>query len=306
MTDIVSVVIPARNAAEFVGSAIESVLGQTYPSIEIAVVDDGSDDATSAVAIAVGGARVNVFRTEGLGVSAARNLGLRWSSGTYIAFLDADDLWLPEKIAEQVAVLETDPECVLVGSLMRYESARGRVLGVAGHVVGQSDQERIKKGDLMPFPLSSMLFRKAAFDKLGEFDVEFPLAQDLELVARAARIGAIRGIRRVLGVYRIHGASASARHFYSQHLAARYISDRLAARETGGDLSWAEFVGSRLPTLRWRYGVLAKGWYRRAGLHVADGHWLRGFAFGTVALALNPYYVVKRVFRQQSARLFYG
>jgi glycosyltransferase involved in cell wall biosynthesis len=100
----VSAVIPAYNAAKFIGRAIGSVLSQSFPPSEIIVVDDGSTDDTEAV-VAAFGSRVRYFRTPNSGPAAARNLGIRVSSGKYIAFLDADDWWLPHKIETQIKIL---------------------------------------------------------------------------------------------------------------------------------------------------------------------------------------------------------
>ncbi|MBC7104582.1 MAG: glycosyltransferase family 2 protein, partial [Firmicutes bacterium] len=108
----VSVVITAYNAAGFLERAVTSVLGQTVPVSEVVVVDDASEDETPAVAgaLARGHARVRyVRREENGGASAARNEGVRRARGAWIAFLDADDAWLPEKLERQFAALERNP-----------------------------------------------------------------------------------------------------------------------------------------------------------------------------------------------------
>lgn len=101
---LVSVLIPAYNAEETLGATVESVLGQTWSSVEVVVVDDGSQDRTAAVAEGYGGARV--VRQENRGAAAARNEALRHASGAYVQFLDADDILAPRKIEAQVARLE--------------------------------------------------------------------------------------------------------------------------------------------------------------------------------------------------------
>jgi GT2 family glycosyltransferase len=104
----VSVIIPAYNRAHLLGRTVECVLGQTYPSCHVIVVDDGSTDGTDVLATARWGnnPRVRLLRQENRGVSAARNAGLRAATGDYIAFLDSDDVWRPWKLAVQVACLE--------------------------------------------------------------------------------------------------------------------------------------------------------------------------------------------------------
>ena len=103
----ISVIVPAYDEATRIGAAIESVLAQTVPATEIIVVDDGSTDATSAVAASY---PVTVVRQENRGISAARNRGFRQASGTWLALLDADDLWQPERLAWLVRAANARPD----------------------------------------------------------------------------------------------------------------------------------------------------------------------------------------------------
>lgn len=109
---MVSVLIPSYNAGCFLPQALDSVLAQTYTDLEILVVDDGSEDDTAQVAARY--PQVRYIRNEHRGISATRNLALSHARGELIAFLDADDLWLPEKLEKQVAYLAAHPECQLV------------------------------------------------------------------------------------------------------------------------------------------------------------------------------------------------
>jgi len=107
MTPLVSIITPCYNAEAWIGGAIESALGQTWPNIEVIVVNDGSSDASPAVLRRYAGAKVRVIDQPNRGASAARNAGLRAAAGAFIQFLDADDLLTPVKIASQVALLAT-------------------------------------------------------------------------------------------------------------------------------------------------------------------------------------------------------
>ena len=121
----VSAVIPCYNYGRFLGEAIESVLSQTFSAHEIIVVDDGSTDGTPEVARRYG-EKIRYHRTENRGVSAARNAGIALAEGDLIAFLDADDRWLPNKLECQVPVFDGTPGVGLV-------HARSRVFdGVTG------------------------------------------------------------------------------------------------------------------------------------------------------------------------------
>jgi len=105
----ISVIIPAYNHARYLAEAIDSVLAQTYAPLEIIVVDDGSTDGTPAVAASYGD-RIRYIRQENAGVGAARNNGIAAARGEYLAFLDSDDIWLPEKLEREIALFDADPQ----------------------------------------------------------------------------------------------------------------------------------------------------------------------------------------------------
>lgn len=110
---LISIIIPAHNAGRMIGETLDSVMRQTYPHREIIVVDDGSTDDTYE-RLAPYRSSIRYIRQENAGVGAARNAGLRAASGDYIAFLDADDLWLPEKLEIQLEVAKRHPESGLI------------------------------------------------------------------------------------------------------------------------------------------------------------------------------------------------
>ena len=121
---LVSVVIPTWNSAATLPRAIDSVLAQTWPHCELIVVDDGGSDDTPAL-LAGYGARLRALRQANAGPAAARNHGLREARGDYVAFLDADDYWLPEKLECQVALLGARPEIGFCSTATRVVDARG-------------------------------------------------------------------------------------------------------------------------------------------------------------------------------------
>jgi glycosyltransferase involved in cell wall biosynthesis len=122
----VSVVIPAFNSMQHIGEALDSIKAQTLTDFEVIVVDDGSSDATMVVAESYAGALdLQVIRQRNLGPAAARNTGIGAASGRYCAFLDADDIMLPERLVEQLALLESDPQIALVHSDLMTFNERG-------------------------------------------------------------------------------------------------------------------------------------------------------------------------------------
>src|SRR4051812_26931964 len=110
---LISVIIGVFNGEPYLREAIESVLAQTYSPVELIVVDDGSEDATGALATGFG-RRLHYVRQPNGGMGAARNTGLSLATGDYLAFLDADDRFLPDKLERQMAVFEADPSVDMV------------------------------------------------------------------------------------------------------------------------------------------------------------------------------------------------
>lgn len=297
---LVSVVIPAYNADAHVAEAIGSVLTQSHRNLELIVVDDGSTDRTAEIAESFDDHRVRVVRQANAGPTRARNRGLALAAGEFVAFLDADDSWFPDKLEHQLPSLQSDEEVSAVGCLMHYQSSSGKVLGVAGQTVGGADQELIIRARLLPFPLSATLFRRSTLGIVGGFDEVLPdAAEDLDLLARVGRHGRISCIEEVLGIYRIHPGSLSARSFFSLRSKARFVRARLEAQDSGGDLSWQEFATRYRPSLRQRYDDLVHAWYRLAGLSAAERDWPRAVAYGSLAAVFGPRYTLKRFRRQR-------
>ena len=188
----VSVIIPTYNRAEMVKEAIQSVLEQTYTDYEIVVVDDGSTDNTRDVVNALN-RRFNKIRyiyQENKGRSAARNRGIRTALGDYIAFLDSDDRFLPEKLRMQVEVLESNSDAGMVYTNTINVDENGRMLA-------DSDITRRKlSGCIYPELLfikgtsictPSVLVRTQVLNEVGVFDETMDIAEDLDLWRRIAR-----------------------------------------------------------------------------------------------------------------------
>lgn len=185
----VSVIIPTCNRPRLLPTAIRSVLGQTFRDLELVVVDDASDDCVIEIVNAFKDERVRLIRHDSRrGGAAARNTGIRNSCGEYIAFLDDDDEWYPEKLARQMELMSrAQPEVAAV---------------YTGYIVVDRDSERIcgrmvpsHRGSLREQLLesnpiggtSSMLLRRSCLDKVGLFDETLPSFQDRDLWIRISR-----------------------------------------------------------------------------------------------------------------------
>lgn len=201
----VSVIIPAYNSAQFIAETIQSVLAQTYGNYEIIVVDDGSTDTTMNVLNEFGDQIIVLTKPNG-GPASARNLAIRNASGKYIAFLDADDLWIPEKLAEQVAFLEAHPEVGMTyAEAVMFEEVGGekQVRGKIGFT-GETSFCHLLLGDHIPN--STVLMRRNCVDSIGWLNERSDLiaVEDYEYWLRLAKAFPIRALAKPLAYYRVH------------------------------------------------------------------------------------------------------
>ena len=181
----VSVIIPTYNRAALVTEALASVLAQTYRDFEVLVVDDGSSDATlSALAAFEGQVRV-VAKKERGGVSAARNLGAREAAGEWLAFLDSDDLWLPEKLSRQVDYLKNHPALVIcqTGETWIRNGVRVNPPEACRKLAGDIFLPSLLRCLVSP---SAVMLSRGLFEDMGGFDEALPAAEDYDLWLRIA------------------------------------------------------------------------------------------------------------------------
>jgi len=179
---LVSVLIPTFNRAPWVGEAIASVLAQLYPHVELIVVDDGSHDATPEIVQGFGPA-LTYIRQAHAGVSAARNRGVAASHGELVAFLDSDDLWLPGKLAAQVALFQQRPQaqaCYTDEIWIRHGVRVNPRLIHRKHS-GWLFERSLPRCIISP---SSMMLRRALWNRLGGFDESLPACEDYDLWLR--------------------------------------------------------------------------------------------------------------------------
>lgn len=179
---LVSVIIPTYNRQAYVGKAIESVLSQTYSPFELLVVDDGSTDDTSALLKAYQG-RIKVLRQSNRGVSAARNRGIRSARGAFIALLDSDDYWQPDKLALQMDWFDAHPEALIcqteeiwIRNGIRINPGK-RHKKQAGHIFEPSLA-------LCLISPSAVMIRTILLEEVGLFDESLPACEDYDLWLR--------------------------------------------------------------------------------------------------------------------------
>lgn len=207
MQPTVSVIVPTHNRAHLVGDAIASVLGQTLTDLELIVVDDGSTDDTPEVVGRETDARLQYVRQEHAGRSEARNRGLALASGRYIGFLDDDDLYLPDKLAAEAALLDTLPKVGLVAAGTRIVRDGGEVIGEARpwlHTPHLGPIECLSGCSLLP---PAVLIRRQAIDALDHaFDSVTEPAEDADFFIRLVLTGCqVEWRREIDSYYRLLG-----------------------------------------------------------------------------------------------------
>lgn len=205
----ISVIIPAYQSANTIADAIHSVLNQSFQDFEIIVIDDGSTDMIEEVLIPFKD-KIKFLRQKNLGVAVARNHGIKNSSGEIIAFLDADDIWFPDKLALQMALFNKNPNLgVVFGNV--YFWSLGKFHGKTYFDFFPPHRGQI----LLPLfandfiPLLSILVRRKTLEQVGLFDENVRYVEDYELLLRIALDWDFDYIEKPLGAYRISSQQVS-------------------------------------------------------------------------------------------------
>lgn len=301
----VSVIVPVRNGREYIHEAVESILAQSFSSLEVIVVDDGSNDFDYQILETLD-KRVRVFRLQGCGVSAARNYGMKMARGKYLSFLDADDVWFPGKLAAQIRYLEAHPEigCVFGGFTKWYSNADGTFPLAESLMEDCStvmDCEQERSGWLYTRLLTGLLvgmntaaIRREVFELLGGFDESMRIGEDYLFWLKLSRVYEMHALNAKVALYRIHSSSAMSRLDSENHQAR--LLEIAAARwglrnPDGSELSREEF-DRRMAESHFTH---AYNHFWRGSATVARQSFLKAMRGGTrplraaVYIALSPF-----------------
>ena len=296
---LVSVVIPCHNSAQYLSESVESVLAQTYPWIEIIVVDDGSTDETCAIALSY---PVQYVLQPNRGVSAARNNGIFHSNGKYILFLDYDDRLLPRAVEIGVKLLEENPECAMAVGEHRYIGADGTALGSSSkRAVGCDHYQMLLENNFVETPCST-LHRRSSLLSTGGFDESLHGGEDHELYLRIARQEPLIAHDREVSEYRLHRSSSSRNAESMLEVACRVLEmelpylqgdqEKLRARRRGIRFMERHYGRRLTREIMGRDNLL--GAESRRKLELLRRHYLVGFAAVLVSRLL-PSKVVSRL-----------
>jgi glycosyltransferase involved in cell wall biosynthesis len=248
MTLAVSVVIPTYNYGRFIAGTLDSVLAQTFQDLEVVVVDDGSaDDTVAVVKPYQRDSRVRYFRTANQGPAAARNTGIRLAKAPLVAFLDADDLWLPTKLECQVERFWSNPDLGLVYSRRLLIDEDGCRLVY--------NQPPLHRGWVLPklfrtnfVCFSSSVVRRCLFDEIGLFDEQLTQSEDYDLLLRLALSRPFDYVDEPLVLYRTGHAFQATRRTEERLTTVTRIMRRFLAQQASRALldpaevrqAWAE------------------------------------------------------------------
>lgn len=234
---LVSILVPVKNGKRYIAETVDSILGQDYENFELIIVDDGSTDFDYKSLESLD-PRIKVQRTTGLGVSAARNLGLAVAQGDFIAFNDADDVWFPGKLKAQIEYLKKHPQTgVVFGKFIKWHpSAKGsfpEAATLSTDCTGLVDCDPARSGWIytrlvmgLLVGMNTALIRRQIYEQVGGFDESLSKGEDYDFWLRCSQITEMDCLNGFVALYRIHDASAMSRLEDSNNLRDLLISAR--------------------------------------------------------------------------------
>lgn len=207
---LISVVIPVYNGEKTIRETIESVINQTFGDFELIVIDDGSQDSTLDIVKSISDARLKVFSFPNEGLATSRNRGINLACGEYISFIDADDLWTPDKLEAQLKALQTHPQAAVAYSWTDCIDESGQFCRRGNHITVQGNvyaqlllTDFIENG-------SNLLIRSQAFQNVGCFNESLPAAEDWDMWLRLAAKYEFVVVPSPQVLYRLSATSMSA------------------------------------------------------------------------------------------------
>jgi len=206
----ISVITAAYNHVKFIRQSVESVQAQTYRDFEHIVVDDGSSDGTAEILKSFVG-QITYIRQDNRGAHAAINEGIRRSSGDYIAIIDSDDAWLPNKLERQIEAIEKSPEAGMVYSLAYFINSKGEVQDLVWLMGTPFDDPNVAFEELLEvnrIPIVTALVKRSCIEEVGFFSETLKALSDWDMWLRISAKWSIIFIPEKLALYRVHENNA--------------------------------------------------------------------------------------------------
>ena len=254
----VSVVLPTFNSSKFLPDAIASVRAQKWPDLEVVVVDDGSTDDTLSVLNKLGGSNLRVIEQPNAGPAVARNTGIAEARNDWIAFLDADDCWEPNKLSVQFNELRRQPDARFCFSDVTFVCPDGREREVSFRLFGRPLLLELLKGNALATP--SILVRRACFEEVGVFDTKMRISEDWDMWLRLAARFEHAMVRHPLVTCRGWTFGEKYELEALEHCVLRVLDRLFSSEETMA--RWPQLPSLLPKVYAWHHSVLAKSYLR--------------------------------------------
>jgi glycosyltransferase involved in cell wall biosynthesis len=239
------------NGERYLAEAVESVLGQSFRDFEFIIIDDGSTDGSLKILedFAARDERMHLVSRENRGLISSLNEGIALSRGEFVARMDADDVCLPGRFADQVAFLRAHLDCVVLGAEVMMIDADGDPLCLRGHMAGHDMIDRaclLGGGNALTHPV--VMMRKSALQQIGPYDPEMIAVEDLDLFLRLCEVGKAQNLPQVLLRYRQHSQSVNNKSYQDWILRKRLAIAKAIQRRGVEGYVRSVFCGAEL---RW-------------------------------------------------------
>ncbi|MFB2895268.1 glycosyltransferase [Aerosakkonemataceae cyanobacterium BLCC-F50] len=236
---LISVIIPVYNGEATIKETIASVLNQTFKDFELIVINDGSTDSTLDVVSSIQDPRIKVFSYPNGNQAVSRNRGLSHATGEYISFIDADDLWTPDKLEAQLKALQENPQAAVAYSWTDLIDEEGNFIRGGAKIYWKGESHaRLLLNDFIESG-SNVLIRAEAFQEVGKFDESLPPAEDWDMWIRLAARYHYIVVPSIQVLYRVRTNSSSTNVLKMEQVSLRIIEQRYAeAPESIQHLKW--------------------------------------------------------------------
>ena len=235
MSNTISVIIPVYNGEKTIIETLKSVLQQTFSDIEIIIINDGSTDSTLEILSSISDIRIKVLSYDNAGLAASRNRGIFQATGRYISFIDADDLWTPDKLEAQLKALHQFPQAAVAYSWTDYIDVDGKILRPGKRTVANGNVfTQLLQSNLLENG-SNPLINRQVFDNVGGFDESLFAAEDWDMWLRLAANYEFACVQKPQILYRVSATSMST-NLRRQEAASLQVIERAFKNEKAASL----------------------------------------------------------------------
>lgn len=296
----VSVIIPTYNALTTLKYSLDSVFSQTYGNFEIICIDNGSEDQTlEYLENYPRNLSIKICNIPGSG--PARNLGVKYATGKYVAFLDADDSWEPLKLTKQVELAESLQDSnLIIGTYAKYVGQNRKIIGSSPRSPNDIEATtNLRNTCTMPAPLSTWVMHKTLFENVGGFDPNFRFSQDLEFLLRAVNSGVkIMVIREPLCFYNLSYSSGSAKHYVLQNMTSQFLKLKQLSKI---ELSLEQFINQkRFKKIFYLRKAYAGKFFRKSIIDFGSDRYFLSSLNAIISLCFAPIIFLKKIINQSN------